>query len=64
MLKNMQIIGKGEKSKYDDYDVYEKSSAATSYNLYDQSWSDLQAAGLAHLFENEAEFIQRKGEMK
>lgn len=59
-LKGARIIPKGDKPRYQDRDVWEKSSDIVTYNLYENEWDDLQREGLTHLFEDESEFNRRK----
>ena len=60
-MKNVTVVSKGERPQHMDWDLYEYSSDVTTFNLYEQSWTDIVAEGLAHLFNNnEAEFERKK----
>ncbi|GGH72718.1 hypothetical protein GCM10010978_09900 [Compostibacillus humi] len=60
-LKGVKVIDKGDKPRYQDSDVWEKSSDIVVYNLYEQDWCDLKAEGLTHIFDDDkAEFDRRK----
>lgn len=60
-LKGVKIVDKGDKPRYHDSDVWEKSSDIVAYNLYEQDWGDLKAEGLTHIFDDDkAEFDRRK----
>lgn len=60
-LKNVQIVGKGERPQYGEKAVYDLSSDVTVFNLYEQQWQALVDAGLSYLFnEDRAEFEYRK----
>lgn len=63
-LKGVRIIDKGPKPRFMDSDVYSKSGEIYSYNVYEQSFEALESHGLAHLFENEEDFIRKQSQWK
>ncbi|MGP4074138.1 hypothetical protein ACTWQB_16670 [Piscibacillus sp. B03] len=61
-LRNVKVVDKGEKPRFMDRDVFDKSSDITVFNLYEQSWATLVERGLAHIFNHDqCEFERRKG---
>lgn len=63
-LVGVSILPKPERGRYENRDVYEKSSDVRQFNLYDQSWAALVEHGLSHLFENEADFEAKKAKFR
>jgi hypothetical protein len=59
MLTNVRIEPKGECPPRMNKAWFELSSDITTFNLYEQGWTDIVAEGLSHLFENKNEFKER-----
>jgi len=62
-LKGARIIPKGDKPRYQDRDVWEKSSDIVTYNLYENEWDDLVSEGLTHIFNNDKYLFEKRKEV-
>jgi transposase len=64
-LSGVRIESKGKRPRYgSEKEFWHLSGDVTTYNLYEQSFEALEANGLDHLFESQAEFEARKAEAK
>ncbi|MEK4801040.1 hypothetical protein MHI02_05705 [Oceanobacillus sp. FSL K6-0118] len=62
-LKGARIVPKGDKPRYQDRDVWEKSSDIVTYNLYENEWDDLVSEGLTHIFNNDKDLFEKRKEV-
>ena len=61
-LTGVKVIPKGERPQYMDWDLYKYSGDITTFNLYEQNWTDLVAEGFDKYFEDEADFELKRAE--
>lgn len=61
-LKNVRIVDKPPKKRYEDSDLYEKSSSVVTYNLFENEWDDLQREGLTHIFNHDKDLFEKRRE--